>query len=373
MIFWSLSGFWENNNSFKVEISMIVFKSIHNYRDFARKVVHSYRYIRDNEVNEFLTTLLKTSVGRKETVSKGAVLWRAQVGHGWEPLYQEEEHIGDIPGPFPPERMKPLQNRAREGRANPKGISYLYCSNREDTALSEVRPWIGSLISLGAFEIQRELTIINFSTVERHRPLYELAHKEPGPQERNKAVWIDIDRAFSEPVTPNDKVADYVPTQIIAEFCKKQGLDGIAYRSAFGGGHNIMLFDVKSAELIRRSLYEVNIITFDFQQASNTYHVTEFRATLLERAQKDAEFRQAMLKEGIDALLAGDLEIGKAMLRDYINMAVGFGPLAEATHIPAKSLMRMLGPKGNPRADNLFQIIQHLQAHEGIHLEVAPC
>jgi DNA-binding phage protein len=97
----------------------------------------------------------------------------------------------------------------------------------------------------------------------------------------------------------------------------------------------------------------------------------EFRATLLERAQKDAEFRQAMLKEGIDALLAGDLETGKAILRDYINMAVGFGPLAEATHIPAKSLMRMLGPKGNPRADNLFQIIQHLQAHEGIRLEVA--
>jgi DNA-binding phage protein len=99
----------------------------------------------------------------------------------------------------------------------------------------------------------------------------------------------------------------------------------------------------------------------------------EFRATLLERAQEDAEFRQAMLKEGIDALLAGDLETGKAMLRDYINAAVGFGPLAEATRIPAKSLMRMLGPKGNPRADNLFQIIHHLQAHEGIHLEVAPC
>ena len=98
----------------------------------------------------------------------------------------------------------------------------------------------------------------------------------------------------------------------------------------------------------------------------------EFRATLLERAEKDAEFRQAMLKEGIDALLAGDLETGKAMLRDYINMAVGFGPLAEATHIPAKSLMRMFGPRETP-ADNLFQIIHHLQAHEGIHLEVAPC
>ena len=98
-----------------------------------------------------------------------------------------------------------------------------------------------------------------------------------------------------------------------------------------------------------------------------------FRLTLLARAQKDAEFRQAMLKEGIDTMLAGDVETGKAILRDYINAAVGFEPLAEATNIPAKSLMRMFGPKGNPRADNLFQIIKHLQAREGIHLEVAPC
>jgi hypothetical protein len=99
----------------------------------------------------------------------------------------------------------------------------------------------------------------------------------------------------------------------------------------------------------------------------------EFRTTLLKRARIDAEFRRAMLKEGIDALLVGDLETGKAILRDYINTTIGFGPLAEATQIPAKSLMRMFGPKGNPRADNLFQIIHHLQTHEGIHLEVAPC
>ena len=71
-------------------------------------------------------------------------------------------------------------------------------------------------------------------------------------------------------------------------------------------------------------------------------------------------------------MLAGDVETGKAILRDYINAAVGFGQLAEVTHIPAKSLMRMFGPKGNPRADNLFQVIRHLQAREGIHLEVGP-
>ena len=96
----------------------------------------------------------------------------------------------------------------------------------------------------------------------------------------------------------------------------------------------------------------------------------EFRTTLFDRARQDADFRRAILKEGIDTLLAGDVDTGKAILRDYINAAVGFGELAEATKIPAKSLMRMFGPKGNPRADNLFQVIHLLQNREGIHLEV---
>jgi len=96
----------------------------------------------------------------------------------------------------------------------------------------------------------------------------------------------------------------------------------------------------------------------------------EFRTILQERARNDASFRQAMLREGVDALLAGDVATGKAILRDYINAGMGFCTLAEATNIPAKSLMRMFGPKGNPRADNLFQVIRHLQASEGIRLGV---
>jgi len=99
----------------------------------------------------------------------------------------------------------------------------------------------------------------------------------------------------------------------------------------------------------------------------------EFRKTLQERAQHDPEFRHALLKEGIDTMLSGDMMTGKAILRDYINAAVGFGNLAEATSIPAKSLMRMLGPKGNPRAENLFQVLHHLQIREGIQLGVGSC
>jgi DNA-binding phage protein len=44
---------------------------------------------------------------------------------------------------------------------------------------------------------------------------------------------------------------------------------------------------------------------------------------------------------------------------------------ARETGIPAKSLMRMFGPRGNPRADNLFAVINRLQKASGIRLGVA--
>ena len=78
----------------------------------------------------------------------------------------------------------------------------------------------------------------------------------------------------------------------------------------------------------------------------------------------------ALLTEGVDALLAGDMDIGKAILRDYINATVGFDKLAQETGTPAKSLMRMFGPRGNPNARNLFSVMHRLQSASGISLRV---
>ena len=75
--------------------------------------------------------------------------------------------------------------------------------------------------------------------------------------------------------------------------------------------------------------------------------IRSFKATVKARAERDAAFRDALLTEGVDALLAGDMDTGKAILRDYINATIGFDRLAEETGTPDKSLMRMLGPRGN--------------------------
>ena len=98
----------------------------------------------------------------------------------------------------------------------------------------------------------------------------------------------------------------------------------------------------------------------------------DFKETILARVQADPKFRDALLKEGIETLLAGDVDTGRAILRDYINATIGFEELARRTGTPPKSLMRMLGPRGNPNARNLFAILHRLQADAGIRLSVRP-
>jgi len=97
----------------------------------------------------------------------------------------------------------------------------------------------------------------------------------------------------------------------------------------------------------------------------------EFRETVQARLHSDRKYRKELLREGVECLLAGDLDTGKAMLRDYINATIGFEELSRRTKRPAKSLMRMLGPSGNPRARNLLEVLQHLQKAEGLHFELS--
>lgn len=91
----------------------------------------------------------------------------------------------------------------------------------------------------------------------------------------------------------------------------------------------------------------------------------DFKEAIKARAETDEAFRNALLTEALECFLSGDAETGKAV---YATM--GFEALGEETGRPPKSLMRMLGPRGNPQARNLFDVIAHLQKREGVHVEV---
>ena len=95
----------------------------------------------------------------------------------------------------------------------------------------------------------------------------------------------------------------------------------------------------------------------------------KFRTTITDRAVNDPACRRQMLTEAVNEL-AGDLDAGKAMLRDYINATITFTQLARKLKKTDKSVHRMLGPRGNPRADNISEIIKIPQSHERVRLRV---
>ncbi len=135
--------------------------------------------------------------------------------------------------------------------------------------MSEVRPWIGSLVSLALFKIVRPLKIIDCTRGHSKRPLFL---SEPAAERREAAVWAHIDRAFSEPTTRMEDRADYAPTQVLAEMFRENGHDGVAYKSSFGidDGYNVALFDLNAAECVNRTLYSVKRAKFEFKQEDDT-------------------------------------------------------------------------------------------------------
>lgn len=98
----------------------------------------------------------------------------------------------------------------------------------------------------------------------------------------------------------------------------------------------------------------------------------DFKETVKARAKRDPAFRAALLGEAVEAFAAGDADTGKALIRDYINATIGFDQLGEAVSIDPKNLMRMFGPRGNPRLANLSAVLRELNRHEAVHLKVEP-
>ena len=249
------------------------FASWRSYGDFARRVRQKRRYVWEPEVTAFLDTVLATVRERDRTISKGSTLFRAQ--HGI--VFHEDDDGVDILA-LGSERMKPLSDRAKEGRSNPAGIPVLYLATSEQTAISEVRPWIGSELSVAQFKIKRDLKIIDLGLGHGQTSLQYLmfsrsdVEKPLTKEQKEEAVWIDVDNAFSRPVTRSDETADYVPTQILSELFCSNGYDGLVFRSQFGeSGYNIVLFNVQDAEIVNAAPYEVTGIDVKFSEVGNRW------------------------------------------------------------------------------------------------------
>jgi hypothetical protein len=234
---------------------------LYNFHQFVTFVKEKSRHALDQRNTAFLQDVLETSKTRLLDLAQGEILWRSQIAH------EDGEHESGphsrvlFQRPANVERMIPWRDRAKEGRANAKGIPVLYCATTYDTAIAEVRPWIGARITVAKLSLRRALCVVDCSPSLQRLTLSDIRTQEDAVRD----LWTRINDAFSEPVTESDNTADYAPTQFLADAFRQHGYDGIKYRSRVGEGCNLGLFDLDAIEIVTRELYVVQGLTVKSQ------------------------------------------------------------------------------------------------------------
>ena len=242
------------------------FKKNDDFFIFSMYVTHQYRYALNEECRLFLQNVTESMSSRIETLKAGTEFWRSQIGSQLVP--DEKDELVYYAHPYAEERMTPSPDFVTDGRVNPKGITALYLSTTKETAMSEVRPWMGAEISCAKFRTTRDLEIVDCSV---HADKNMFGWDAASPEDIQEAVWASIDRGFSRPVDSAAGSTEYIPTQILSELFKSRGLDGVRYRSALHDGYNLALFNVDMAEMVDCQLFDTKRIDYEFSEASTVF------------------------------------------------------------------------------------------------------
>jgi hypothetical protein len=203
---------------------------------------------RDPEFHDFLIN--EDLLGRVTArLPPGTLLYRARLGF--------------IPGadgvarPYSgPDIGAPPPDKAHAGRANQEGRVVLYSADQEQTAIAEVRPARGEYVSIAELHVRKELSILNLGTGPEWPNPFTAASL---PYEVEFAELLHaFAEALARPLRRKDDLADYLPSQKLAELIERAGLDGIRYPSAMApDGTNLLLFAPDSVTIGRSRLIEV--------------------------------------------------------------------------------------------------------------------
>jgi hypothetical protein len=265
------------------------FNDPEDWEKFTQYLCETNRFILSDYWDDFIKTIVETAHKRVKTLEKGVTLVRARIGSDWKKF----DDGGEQPYPISPHDMgPPKKNIAKEGRLNSKGIPYLYLSSNKETAIAEVRPWIGSEVTIGFFKILEDLNVVDTSDDKPKSPKYKFTNnniekssaESYSDVEKEKYIWGDINSAFSQPISPNESTMKYLPTQYLSEIFKTSGYDGIAYKSSLSeDGYNICLFSPDKARCIACNLFEINKIRYEFEKSANPVTLSEDNKVLYTR------------------------------------------------------------------------------------------
>lgn len=129
----------------------------------------------------------------------------------------------------------PPKEKARAGRMNVELIPAFYAAFSDYTAVAEIRPGIGEEVAIAEYALTRELKVFDFT-------VFDLAHLKEAdrPIAHTRYEFISqMQGEISKPILPSDRLREYIPTQIVAEYLKQYfGCEAVIYRSSMIKGHD---------------------------------------------------------------------------------------------------------------------------------------
>lgn len=154
------------------------------------------------------------------------------------------------------ELSPPPWQLAGAGRMNPSGISVFYGAKEPDTAISEVRPPVGSWVVVARFNLLKPLRLLDLSALDSIEPQGSLLDPATLIEKQRISFLETLVSKLAGPVLPHEQEFKYLPTQAVAEFLTSEfGLDGIKFPSvqAGAGATNVVLFH-HASEVLRIEL-----------------------------------------------------------------------------------------------------------------------
>lgn len=163
------------------------------------------------------------------------------------------------------EMGNPPNSKASDGRANPKGISYLYLSNDVKTSLMEVRASLYDFVCVGKFKLKENIEVVNLS--ESTIDIFTFIDSDLLEEQIIHQPFINkLEEELAKPHRKSDSDLDYLPTQYISELIKSMGLDGIEFKSAQNpDGYNLAIFNPGKFECLSAEVFEITKLDLEYR------------------------------------------------------------------------------------------------------------
>ena len=174
--------------------------------------------------------------------------------------------IEDSGKQFSPEEMgAPPSEKASPGRANSVGIPYLYVGSKPITAITEVRPHLGEVLSLAEFTVEKGVNLVDLRNPREQVTPFVMEDLEEVAAMRGDIDFLEkLGQELTNPVLPTSAAIEYIPSQYLCEFIKQAGFDGVVYASSVSEGENLALFFPDKAT-VAGSTTRVKIDSVDIQ------------------------------------------------------------------------------------------------------------